>query len=198
MVDQYSSPPSPYPDSLTSPIEADPTRENHSLPSITSPAVLASTPRVPMWLWILSVGSIVLLLGLGVTVLITNQPNTGPYPSPDPQIQASTDTEDWIPPEKTLNPNADPSQSVVQYRVEGEGKAVSITYLADNGVLTTLLDVGLPWSMQARMAASAAAAASVTVIGINTSLDCQLAVDGQEVDHQSGSVMTICSAAKHQ
>jgi cytoskeletal protein RodZ len=94
-------------------------------------------------------------------------------------------------PTETTGPAA--MQTVV-YNVNGDGRAISITYWDTGDVIQTEFNVALPWSKQVSLSQSAAHPASVTIINIGHNVTCTLTVDGVQVRQRVGAGITICDA----
>jgi hypothetical protein len=80
------------------------------------------------------------------------------------------------------------------YTVDGEGRAISITYVDSGGVLQMEFNVVLPWSKVVSLTSPASSAASVTVLNVGREVTCTVAVDGTEVRERTGTGLTICAS----
>jgi hypothetical protein len=167
--------------------------------------------RPPGWLWLLAGVTVLLVVGLVIALVIANgsakKPSTvSQSPSPTmpsmtapPRIPTMTPTRPR-PPRRTTVPSVPPpprsgaAQTIV-YKVNGEGRAISIAYIDSGGVLQTEFNVLLPWSKEVSLAAPASTAASVTVVNVGERVTCSVSVDGQQVLQRSGTILTICTAA---
>ena len=85
------------------------------------------------------------------------------------------------------------TQNVV-YNVEGDGRAISITYWDTGDVIQTEFNVALPWSKEVSLSQSAVHPASVTIINIGHDVTCTLTVNGVQVRQRVGVGITICDA----
>ena len=85
-------------------------------------------------------------------------------------------------------------QTIV-YNVNGEGRAISITYVDDDGMMQTEFNVGLPWSKEVSLRASGSAKANITIINIGHDVTCSLTVDGVEVNERTGVGLTVCNTS---
>jgi Mycobacterium membrane protein len=85
-------------------------------------------------------------------------------------------------------------QTIV-YNVNGEGRAISITYVDDEGMMQTEFNVGLPWSKEVSLPASRSAKANITIINIGHDVTCSLTVDGVEVNERTGVGLTVCNTS---
>jgi hypothetical protein len=81
----------------------------------------------------------------------------------------------------------------VEYNVNGEGRAISITYVDNDGMMQTEFNVVLPWSKEILLAASSNAKARITIINIGHDVTCTLTVDGVEVNERTGVGLTVCN-----
>ena len=86
-------------------------------------------------------------------------------------------------------------QNVV-YNVDGDGRAISVTYWDTGDVIQTEFNVALPWSKQVSLSQSAAHPASVTIINIGHNVTCTLTVDGVQMRQRTGAGITICDAGR--
>ena len=73
----------------------------------------------------------------------------------------------------------------VEYNVTGEGRAISITYVDDDGMMQTEFNVRLPWSKEVSLPASGGRAANITIINIGHDVTCSVTVDGVEVNERT-------------
>jgi hypothetical protein len=119
----------------------------------------------------------------------SNPPSSAPAsPPPSAGTSAPTSTESGEP------GNASAMQTIV-YNVNGEGRAISITYVGDDGMMQTEFNVGLPWSKEVSLAASGSAKANITIINIGHDVTCSLTVDGVEVNERTGVGLTVCNTS---
>ena len=79
------------------------------------------------------------------------------------------------------------------YEVDGEGRAINITYIDTGGVMQTEFNVLLPWTRKWTLSKPAKEAASVTVINAGRNVTCRISIGGVEVQERSGAVLTVCS-----
>jgi Mycobacterium membrane protein len=168
-------------------------------------------PKTPRWLLIGAGVAVLLVVALVIALVLANgavknqtavpplpaMPGSSPetttpttrtsprsrYPLPPPTASAT--------PTETTGPAA--MQSVV-YDVNGDGRAISITYWDTGDVIQTEFNVALPWSKQVTLSQSAAHPASVTIINIGHNVTCTLTVDGVQVRQRVGAGITICDA----
>jgi hypothetical protein len=85
-------------------------------------------------------------------------------------------------------------QTVV-YEVNGDGRAISITYVDDDGMMQTEFNVALPWSKQVSLPDSGSRTPNVTIVNIGHDVTCSVTVDGVEVTQRTGVGLTVCNGA---
>lgn len=83
----------------------------------------------------------------------------------------------------------------VLYAVNGEGRAINITYVDTGGIMQTEFNVALPWSKEVSLAAPAKTTASVAVVNIGRDVTCTVSVNGAQVRQRTGQGLTICTGA---
>ena len=83
----------------------------------------------------------------------------------------------------------------MDYNVTGEGRAISITYVDDDGMMQTEFNVALPWSKEVSLPASSNATANITIINIGHDVTCSLTVDGVEINQRTGVGLTVCNGS---
>jgi hypothetical protein len=81
----------------------------------------------------------------------------------------------------------------VLYSVNGEGRAINITYVDSGGIMQTEFNVALPWSKQVSLAAPARNSASVAVVNVGRDVTCTVSVNGAQVRQRTGQGLTICT-----
>jgi hypothetical protein len=166
-------------------------------------------PKAPRWLWIAAAATVLMVAALVIALVIangtagkqtavaplpampspSNPPSTTPTPpSPSATTSEPTSTESGPP------PNASAMQTV-EYSVTGEGRAISITYVDNDGMMQTEFNVPLPWSKEVSLPASGGRAANITIINIGHDVTCSVTVDGVEVNEHSGVGLTICNGS---
>jgi len=166
-------------------------------------------PKAPRWLWIAAAVAVLLVAALVIALVIANgtggkQTAVSPLPAmpsssnptstaPTPPSPSATASE----PSNTGSgppPNASAMQTV-EYNVTGEGRAISITYVDNDGMMQTEFNVALPWSKEVSLPASGGRAANITIINIGHDVTCSVTVDGVEVNERSGVGLTICNGS---
>ena len=166
-------------------------------------------PKAPRWLWIAAAAAVLLVAALVIALVIANgtagkQTAVSPLPAmPSSSNPASTAPTPPSPSASTSEPpstessepsNANAMQTVV-YNVTGDGRAISITYVDNDGMMQTEFNVALPWSKEVSLPASGGRAANITIINIGHDVTCSVTVDGVEVNERSGVGLTICNGA---
>ncbi len=166
-------------------------------------------PKAPRWLWIAAAAAVLLVAALVIALVIANgtagkQTAVSPLPSmPRTSVPASTTPTPPSPSATTSEPtsiesNPPPNASAMQtveYNVTGEGRAISITYVDDDGMMQTEFNVPLPWSKEVSLPASGGRAANITIINIGHDVTCSVTVDGVEVNERSGVGLTVCNGS---
>jgi hypothetical protein len=88
-----------------------------------------------------------------------------------------------------------PTEAVV-YDVNGQGRAINITYVDNGGLLQTEFNVLLPWSKEVQLPEPANASASISIINVGRELNCSISINGATVEQRTGSGLTICTAMR--
>ncbi|CAN5477436.1 MmpS family transport accessory protein [soil metagenome] len=174
-------------------------------------------PRSPKWLWLAAGTAVLVVIGMVIALVIADstakqdtvvapitplQEPTATMPAPTTTTRTPSTTTSPTP--STVPPTTAPlfptspgvpgaSESVV-YTVDGEGRAISITYVDNGGVLQMEFNVVLPWSKEVSLTAPASSAASVTVLNVGREVTCTVTVDGAQVRQRSGTGLTICAS----
>ncbi len=177
----------------------------------------AGPPKSPRWLWIVAGLAVLLVVGLVIALVIANGSSkddtlvaplppmpdastssapttTSRTPSPSTTRSTAPSTTAAIPPTRSTTSEPGVAQTVT-YSVTGEGRAISITYVDDGGVLQMEFNVVLPWTRQVSLTAPASSAASVTVLNVGRQVTCSVTVDGDQVRQRTGTGLTICASA---
>ncbi len=170
-------------------------------------------PQTPRWLWIAAGVTVVVVLGLVAALIITNTGSdnrtvaapdtTSPRSTPTRTTAPTTETLPGLPfpiPQLPLPTAPDTTGSTapgetepVVYEVDGDGRAINITYVDTGSVLQTEFNVMLPWRKEADLPKPAKESASVTVVNVGSDVTCSISIAGAQVQTQTGAGLTICS-----
>jgi hypothetical protein len=213
---QWSYPPSHYPGSSPNANANHPTDkipqywQHGQLPPDQPPEEpTPRRPKAPRWLWIAAAVAVLLVSALVIALVIANgtarkqnavpalpeMPSSSNPPSSTPAPPSPSATASAPPSTEPSEPgNASAMQTVV-YNVTGEGRAISITYVDDDGMMQTEFNVPLPWSKEISLPASGNAKANITIINIGHDVTCSLTVDGVEVNERTGVGLTVCNTS---
>ena len=212
---QYSYP-SYVPPDPTEPLPQYWTQTQH--PQQQPPGEPPEPPRSPRWLWIAASAAVLLVVGLVIALVIADGSSkqdtlVAPLPPvPEPTATSTAPTTTSRAPSTTTSPSTSPSRSAtpplvptttgvpgasqsVVYTVDGEGRAISITYVDSGGMLQMEFNVVLPWSREVSLTSPASSAASVTVLNVGREVTCTVSVDGTQVRERTGTGLTICASA---
>ena len=164
-------------------------------------------PKAPRWLWIAA--ATVSRAGDRVAhragdrqrhgqkqTAVPALPSTPSSPRPVPVVPHSPSHSARAPEPATTEPSqpADPgSMQTVVYNVSGDGRAISITYVDNDGMMQTEFNVGLPWSKEVSLPESGSKTPNVTIVNIGHDVTCSLTIDGVEINQRSGVGLTICN-----
>ncbi|CAN5753421.1 MmpS family transport accessory protein [soil metagenome] len=173
-------------------------------------------PRSPKWLWLAAGAAVLVVVGMVIALVIADSTAKQDTvvaipPMPEPTATFSAPPTTTQPPSTTItpSPSTTPSTAIpvfpptptapgvsesVVYTVDGEGRAISITYVDSGGVLQMEFNVVLPWSKEVSLTAPASSAASVTVLNVGREVTCTVAVDGTQVRERTGTGLTICAS----
>jgi heme/copper-type cytochrome/quinol oxidase subunit 2 len=158
-------------------------------------------------LWIAAAGAVLLVVALVLALVVVNgssrnQTTVSPLPetpssstttaAPSSTPSATSSTESST--ESSQTTVAGPTEAVV-YNVTGEGRAISITYVDNDGVTQTEFNVALPWNKEVNLPKSGEHHPSVTIVNIGHQVTCSVTVAGVEVRQHTGAGLTICDAA---
>jgi Mycobacterium membrane protein len=168
--------------------------------------------KPPRWLWIAAGAAVVLVVALVVALLIvngsakqgtavpplpampeSNTPSTtsaSPRNSAPPSATATTPAPSTIPQTTAAGP-----PETVDYSVTGDGRAISISYVDDDGIMQIEFNVALPWSKEVSLPKSSNQHATVTIVNIGHTVTCSVTVDGVPGHQRTGVGLTICDAA---
>jgi hypothetical protein len=211
---QPSYPPPYYPGSSHDPTSANPTDklplywlQGQPPPNRASQDPEPEKPKAPRWLWIVAAAAVVLVTALLISLVIANGtarkqtavpalPSTPGSPTPVPVVPHSPSHSARAPEPATTEPSqpaAPGSMQTVVYNVSGDGRAISITYLDNDGMMQTEFNVGLPWSKEVSLPESGSRTPNVTIVNIGHDVTCSVTVDGVEINQRSGAGLTICN-----
>jgi hypothetical protein len=173
-------------------------------------------PGTPRWLWIVAAIAVFTVIGLVIALVIVNssqqQTVVAPVPTlsepdrPEPTVSTTpptttrrptTTTRPVVPPTTTLPaPGGSGLPGItesVTYTVDGQGRAINITYVDNGGVLQTEFNVLLPWTKTVDLAEPARQSASVSIINVGRQVNCSITIAGAQIQQRKGSGLTICS-----
>jgi hypothetical protein len=165
-------------------------------------------PKAPRWLWIAAAAAVLLVTALVIALVLANgtarkQTEVPPLPAlPSSPNQASTTSLSPTPSASASAPSSTESAppnavgiQTIGYNVTGEGRAISITYVDNDGMMQTEFNVVLPWSKEVTLPASSSAKANITIINIGHDVTCSVTVDGVEVNERTGVGLTVCTGS---
>jgi hypothetical protein len=175
-------------------------------------------PKSPRWLWIGAGVAVFLVVALVIALVLANDAikrqtavpplapvpePTSEFPTPPPATTRTTPPSrsrvpaplPTVPRTPTESPTETPGamQDVV-YTVNGDGRALSIMYIATGDVVQTEFNVALPWSKEVSLAKSAIHPANVTIVNFGRNVTCSVTVGGIQVSQRTGVGLTICDA----
>jgi hypothetical protein len=170
-------------------------------------------PRSPRWLWAVAGVAVLLVLALVIALVIANgsekdQTAIEPLPPmPTPSSTPRHPTTRQIPTPTALPAPPSPSDSTpptevpapgglqtVVYTVNGDGRAISITWMDTGDVIETEFNVALPWSKEVSLSRSPTHPANVTIVNIGHNVTCSVTVAGVQVRQRTGVGITICDS----
>ncbi|MGY4711732.1 MmpS family transport accessory protein [Mycolicibacterium sp. CBM1] len=170
-------------------------------------------PKSPKWLWIAAGVAVLLVIGLVIALVIvmsSARESTVVAPLP-PLTETSVPRATTSVPTTTLSPLPTPSTSptptvpgdgtsptgtdTVVYNVNGDGRAINITYVDTGGIMQTEFNVMLPWSKEVSLTSPARGSASVAVVNVGRDVTCSVTVNGVAVRERTGRGLTICTGA---
>ena len=212
---QSSYPPPQYPGSSPDPNSANPTDrlpqywlQGQPPPDQPTPESPSGRPKAPRWLWIAAAAAVVLVTALVIALVIANgtagrQTAVPALPAmPSSQNSAPTTSMSPSPSAGASGPSTETSQpgdagamQTVSYNVSGEGRAISITYVDNDGMMQTEFNVALPWSKDVSLPSSGSRTPSVTIVNIGHDVTCSVTVDGVEINQRTGAGLTVCSGS---
>jgi Mycobacterium membrane protein len=207
---QSSYPPPYYPGSSPNPNATNPTEKlpQYWLHGQPPPDQLTEEPppgrpKAPRWLWVAAAAAVLLVAALVIALVIANgtarrQTAVPPLPSsPNPAQTTSTSPSPSVSTSEPTNTESSPpsdanAMQTVLYNVTGEGRAISITYVDNDGMMQTEFNVALPWSKQVSLPTSGNQKASITIINIGHDVTCSVTVDGVQINERTGAGLTVC------
>jgi hypothetical protein len=178
-------------------------------PGQRTPEATPGRPKAPRRLWFAAAAVLLLLVAALVIALViangvakkqTAVPLLPAMPSshiPAPTTSTSTSrassatTSQPTATQSSPPSNASAIQTVV-YNVTGEGRAISITYVGNDGMMQTEFNVGLPWSKEVSLPQSGNQKPNVTIVNIGHDVTCSVTVDGAQVRQHTGAGLTVC------
>jgi hypothetical protein len=209
-------PPAYYPNRSPNPTETSPTEklpqywlQDQPPPDQQTQDGTPEQPKTPRWLWLAGAAAALLLVAALVIALViangvakkqTAVPLLPVLPSsqiPAPTMSTSTPrtssatTSHPSGTESSLPSNASAMQTVV-YNVTGEGRAISITYVDNDGMTQTEFNIGLPWSKEVSLPKAGGKKPNVTIVNIGHDVTCSVTVDGVQVRQRTGAGLTRC------
>jgi cytoskeletal protein RodZ len=213
----FYSPPyysgSPPDANATYPTEKLPQYWQHGQPPPNQPTEEPTTgrPKAPRWLWIAAAAAVLVVSALVIALVIANgtarkqsevpplpaMPSSSNLPSFTPRSPSPTASAG--PSAPTSTESSEPGNAIgmqtVDYNVSGEGRAISITYVDNDGMMQTEFNVGLPWTKEILLPASSSAKPTITIINIGHDVSCSVTVDGAQVAQRSGAGLTVCTGS---
>jgi hypothetical protein len=214
-------PPAYHPRPSPDPTEASPTEklprywlQGEPPPDQRTQEATPLQPKTPRWLWFAgaAAAAVLLITALVIALVIANgvanKQTTVPLlptmPSPQsPTSTTSTSTATSRAPATTGTPtglkpsppaSANAMQTVV-YTVTGEGRAISITYVGNNGKTQVEFNVALPWIKEVSLPTLAKPKPNVTIVSIGHDVTCAVTIAGTQVRQRTGAGLTTCSGA---
>jgi hypothetical protein len=171
-------------------------------------------PNSPRWLWVVAAVAVLLVVGLVIALVVVNSSKQDTVVAPPPMPEPTTSTPRTPPTTTSLRPlppivpvptpsTTPPSESAspgatetVAYEVNGPGRAINITYVDTGSVLQTEFNVVLPWHKDVELPSPAEDSASLTIINVGRQVSCSITVSGVQVQSNTGSGLTICTALR--
>ena len=166
-------------------------------------------PKAPRWLWIAAAAAVVLVTALVIALVIANGtarrqtavpalPETPSSQNPVPKTSTSPSPSASAPGPAATEPSQPADASTMQtvvYNVSGDGRAISITYVDNDGMMQTEFNVGLPWTKEVSLPETGSKTPNVTIVNIGHDVTCSVTVDGVEINQRSGVGLTICNGS---
>ena len=212
---QSPYPPPYHPGSSPDPNSANPTDklpqywlQGQPPPDQPTQASTPGRPKAPRWLWIAAAAALVLVTALVIALVIANgtagrqtavpalparpsSQNSAPTTSTSPSPSAGASG----PTTETSQPGDASAMQTVSYNVSGEGRAISITYVDNDGMMQTEFNVALPWSKDVTLPSSGSRTPNVTIVNIGHDVTCSVTVDGVEINQRTGVGLTVCNGS---
>jgi Mycobacterium membrane protein len=170
------------------------------------------SPKTPRWLWVVAATAVLLVIGLVIALVVANSSKQDSVVAPPPMPEPTTPTTTRTPTTTSLRPlppivpvptTTPPSESVtpgatetVVYEVNGDGRAINITYVDTGSVLQTEFNVVLPWRKEVELPSPADDSASLTIINVGREVTCSVTINGVQVEANTGNGLTICTAVR--
>ena len=170
------------------------------------------SPKSPRWLWVVAAMAVLLVVGLVIALVVANSSKQDSVVAPPPMPEPTTPTTTRTPTTTSLRPlppivpvptTTPPSESVapgatetVVYEVNGDGRAINITYVDTGSVLQTEFNVVLPWRKEVELPSPADDSASLTIINVGREVTCSVTIAGVQVEANTGNGLTICTAVR--
>lgn len=171
-------------------------------------------PKSPRWLWIAAGAAVFLVVALVIALALANDAirkqtavpplpampeSSSEFPTPPPSTVTppSRTRVPMPPPGGSQTPTETPTPGAMQdvvYTVTGDGRALSIMYIATGDVVQTEFNVALPWTKEVTLAKSAVHPAAVTIVNFGYNVTCSVTVGGVQVSQRVGVGLTICDA----
>ncbi|OBI51169.1 hypothetical protein A5707_14050 [Mycobacterium kyorinense] len=164
-------------------------------------------PKAPRWLWFAAAAAVLLVIAMVIALVIANgsakkQTTVAPLPTMSgSKAPASTTSRSPSSSAAAPSQSAEPSETTgaagtdtVVYNVNGDGRAISISYVDNGGVRQTEFNVPLPWSKEVSLPKSGDQKASVAIVNIGHNVTCTLTVAGVQVKEKTGVGVTVCDA----
>jgi hypothetical protein len=183
----------------------------HGQPPSGGPPSRPERPKTPRWLWVVATAAVLLVLALVIALVVTNssaKKETAVPPLPampssktPPSTTASSAPTSTPPttttaaPSTTTQPSNAGAAATVVYNVTGEGRAISISYVDNDGVMQVEFNVALPWSKEVTLPKSVKTRANVSIVNIGHEVSCSVTVDGVQGRQRTGVGLTMCDAA---
>ncbi len=176
-------------------------------------------PKSPKWLWIAAAAAVLLVVGLVIAlVIVTSSARESTVVAPLPPLSETTSAPRATTLVPTTTPPTLPTTSgtpgspgtaappptdstsptgtdTVVYTVNGDGRAINITYVDTGGIMQTEFNVLLPWSKEVSLSSPARTSASVAVVNVGRDVTCSVSVNGAQVRERTGRGLTICTGA---